>query len=118
LLAHPRASALVATRPLHSEQLALLVESGLARLTELGFDLQTASDLLWTLSDYVMGNALNLIGYRGGTDAILHTPEDARRLAETFTLERFPNVVGSDRGDDEASHQARFDRGLDAFIAG
>lgn len=117
LLAYPRAATLIATRPLHSEQLALLVESGLGRLTALGFDLRTAADVLWTTSDFVMGNALNLIGYRGGIEPLLPSPEDTRRMAETFTPERFPNMIGSERGDDD-DHQKRFDRGLDALIAG
>jgi AcrR family transcriptional regulator len=118
LLAYPRAATLIATRPLHSEQLALLVESGLGRLTALGFDLRTAADVLWTTSDFVMGNALNLIGYRGGLEPLLPSPEDSRRLAETFTPERFPNMIGSEQGADDDDHQKRFDRGLDALIAG
>lgn len=121
LVAHPRAATLVASRPVHSEQLARLVESGLSRLRELGFDLEVAADVLWTTSDLVMGNVLNWIGARGGPEPMVPSPEDSRRLAETLTVERFPNLVAAEAaggGGSDAEHDARFERSLDALIAG
>ena len=122
MIANPRAVTLVATRPIHSEQMAVLVESALARLVELGFELDAASDVIWTVSDFVVGNVLNMIGSMGGADAVLPTLEDSQRVAETITDERFPHLVAS-----IAAHQAsrpdehdtaRFERSLDMMIAG
>lgn len=122
MIANPRAVTLVATRPIHSVQMAVLVESALTRLTELGFDLEAAADVIWTVSDFVVGNVLNMIGSMGGAEAVLPTPEDSLRLAETFTDERFPLLMAA-----SAAHAAgrpdqydteRFERSLTMLVAG
>lgn len=120
MLDNPKAVTLVATRPMHSEQIAELVESGLARLTDLGFSIDDAADVLWTISDFVIGNVLNRIGALGGTDLSLPAPEDRRRIDATFTADRFPNLMvvftADARSDDEET--ARFERSLDVLVAG
>lgn len=122
MIANPRAVTLVATRPIHSEQMAVLVESGLARLVQLGFDLPDAADVLWTVSDFVVGNVLNMIGSMGGADAALPTPEDTQRVAETITDVRFPHLVATHAAQQAAGPDqydtARFERSLEVLISG
>lgn len=119
LLRNPRAATLVATRPMHSEQVMAMVESGLGRLHDLGFDLETAAEILWTMNDYVIGNVLNWVGARGGVDPMVPSPEEAERMAERFNPLRYPYATKViDEIASEADAAARFERGLDAVVTG
>ncbi len=111
LLAHPNAVRLVAGRPLVTEGTAAYVDSALAELMAMGFDLALADRVLGVIAAFTLGQVAEQVGDRVRAD----TPR--RPLHESIDVDRFPRVaaVGDMKPQD---YDAQFVLGLDFIVAG
>jgi AcrR family transcriptional regulator len=111
LLDHPNALRLVAGRPLITEGTAAFVDSALAELRGMGFDLALADRVLGVIASFTLGMVAEQVG-----DAMrAHAPRPSMR--DAIDVDRFPNVaaVGEMKPVD---YDLEFELGLDFIVAG
>ena len=111
LLDHPNAVRLVAGRPLVTEGTAAFVESALAELRSLGFDLALADRVLGVIASFTLGVVAEQVG-----DSI-RAGSPHRSVRDSIDVDRFPNVaaVGEMKPTD---YDLEFELGLDFIVAG
>jgi AcrR family transcriptional regulator len=115
LLAHPGVLPLLFSRPAVTPQTLKAVENGLRVLTEAGFALPRALDMINVLSIFVVGHAMAEAGTaelsrRGG-------PGSAAALAQLDASD-LPLVIEAARLTQDADDQSRYLFGLDALLYG
>ncbi|HET6954828.1 MAG TPA: TetR/AcrR family transcriptional regulator C-terminal domain-containing protein [Acidimicrobiales bacterium] len=111
LLDHPNAVRLVAGRPLITEGTAAFVDSALAELQSMGFDLAMADRVLGVIASFTLGLVAEQVGDAIRADST-YTPVSA-----AIDVDRFPNVaaVGEMKPVD---YDLEFELGLDFIVAG
>ena len=115
LLGHPGVLPLLFSRPAVTPQTLNAVENGLRVLTDAGFALPRALDMINVLSIFVVGHAMAEAGTaelsrRGG-------PGSAAALAR-LDVSHLPLVIEAARRTQDADDQGRFLLGLDALLYG
>ena len=115
LLGHPGVLPLFFARPAVTPQTLKAVENGLRVLTEAGFALPKALDMINVLSIFVVGHAMAEAGtaelsQRGG-------PGSAAALAQ-LDVSDLPRVIEAPRLTQDADDESRFLFGLDALLCG
>jgi AcrR family transcriptional regulator len=110
LLDHPNAVRLVAGRPLITEGTAAYVDSALAELMAMGFDLTVADRVLGVIAAFTLGQVAEQVG-----DRVRAAPRQPVRSA--LDAERFPRLaaVGDMKPQD---YDAQFELGLDFIVVG
>ncbi|MGW0435900.1 TetR/AcrR family transcriptional regulator C-terminal domain-containing protein [Micromonospora sp. NPDC003197] len=110
LLAHPNVIPLVVSRPALTPQNLRIMEDGLAALAAAGFPLERALDVVYSLSDLVVGH----VATRGGGT----TTHQRGRPVSVPDPEQFPLLTEAVRAEQHAGPSARFDFALDAMLVG
>ena len=115
LLGHPRVLPLFFARPAVTPQTLRAVENGLRVLTDAGFALTRALDMINILSIFVVGDAMA----EAGTAEINRRgdPGSAAALAQ-LDVSDLPLVIEAARLTQDADDQNRFLLGLDALLCG
>jgi AcrR family transcriptional regulator len=115
LLGHPGVLPLFFTRPAVTPQSLKAVENGLRVLTEAGFALPRALDMVNVLSIFVVGHAMA----EAGTAELSRRgdPGSAAALAQ-LDVSDLPLVIEAARLAQDADDQSRFLFGLDALLYG
>jgi hypothetical protein len=115
LLGHPGVLPLFFTRPAVTPQTLKAVEDGLRVLTEAGFALPRALDMINVLSIFVVGHAMA----EAGTAELSRRgdPGSATALAQ-LDVSDLPLVIEAARLTQDADDQSRFLFGLDALLYG
>ena len=115
LLGHPGVLPLFFTRPAVTPQSLKAVETGLRVLTEAGFALPRALDMVNVLSIFVVGHAMA----EAGTAELSRRgdPGSAAALAQLEASD-LPLVIETARLTQEADDESRFLFGLDALLCG
>ncbi|GAB2945133.1 hypothetical protein GCM10027280_37440 [Micromonospora polyrhachis] len=110
LLAHPNVIPLVVSRPALTPQNLQIMEDGLEALVEAGFPLEMALDVVYSLSDLVVGQVATRRGATttGARDRPVSVPDP----------DRFPLLTEAVRTAQHAGPNARFDFALDAMLSG
>src|ERR1700729_4170712 len=115
LLGHPGVLPLFFARPAVTPQTLKAVENGLRVLTEAGFALPRALDMINVLSIFVVGHAMA----EAGTAELSRRgdPGSATALAQLDASD-LPLVIETARLTQEADDESRFLFGLDALLCG
>jgi AcrR family transcriptional regulator len=115
LLGHPGVLPLFFTRPAVTPQTLRAVENGLRVLTDAGFTLTRALDMINTLSIFVVGHAMA----EAGTAEVSRRgdPGSAVALAQLDASD-LPLVIEAARLTQETDDESRFLFGLDALLYG
>jgi len=115
LLGHPGVLPLLFTRPAVTPQTLRAVENGLRVLTDAGFGLVRALDMINTLSIFVVGHAMA----EAGTAELNRRgdPGSAAALAQLDASD-LPLVIEAARLTQDADDESRFLFGLDALLDG
>jgi AcrR family transcriptional regulator len=115
LLGHPGVLPLFFTRPAVTPQTLRAVERGLRVLTEAGFALGRALDMINALNIFVVGHAMAEVG-TAGLDR-RGDPGSAAALAQ-LDFSDLPLVVAAARQVQGVDDEARFHFGVDALLRG
>jgi AcrR family transcriptional regulator len=111
LLDHPNAVRLVARRPLGTEGIAAFVESALAELQALGFDLEMADRVLGVVASFTLGHVAEQVGDEVRAGSL------ARPERDTIDADRFP-LLARVGGMKPTNYDHEFDLGMDFIVAG